>query len=242
VPTVSDVLISDVYSCISGTIVSDLTGTCESCDIGTYKTASGTTSCINCPSDSNAAEGSTKVSDCTCNRGYIGPDGSTCTACVVGKYKVELGDAACTNCVAGKYSTAVGATSDVCQMCPTNSDSAEGSGTSGSCSCNSLSYYSPTQISCSGECPCPSVSGLSSGEILSQTTIEYETDLNCKWIISSGYDISVQFSRFATENYYDFVYIDTCTSPLCGIANNLLTSSGLNIPPSISAVGVRHCL
>jgi len=77
------------------------------------------------------------------------------------------------------------------------------------------------------------VSGLSSGEILSQTTTQYETDLNCKWIISSGYDISVQFSRFATEFYYDFVYIDTCTSSLCADTTRLAEFAGHVIPPTI---------
>jgi len=137
VHSVSDDWISDVYAYISGTIASDATGTCASCGIGTYKTTPGSALCIGCPSDSNAAEGSNKVSDCTCNRGYTGANGGLCVACIAGKYKVATGNTACTNCVAGQYSTAVGATSDVCEACVTNTKSIEASDKQTDCTCNS---------------------------------------------------------------------------------------------------------
>jgi len=42
-----------------------------------------------------------------------------CTECEAGKYKIATANAACTNCLAGSYSMAVGATSHMCQGCPT---------------------------------------------------------------------------------------------------------------------------
>jgi len=62
---------------------------------------------------------------CPCNAGYTGPDGadgsgSTCTACVAGKFKTAMGSADCSDCPGGKYSSTVGATADVCIACPAN--------------------------------------------------------------------------------------------------------------------------
>jgi len=56
---------------------------------------------------------------------------------MAGKYKIATGDAVCTNCVTGKYSVALGATSDVCQTCPPNSNAAEASDIQTDCTCNS---------------------------------------------------------------------------------------------------------
>lgn len=60
----------------------------------------------------------------------------TCSPCVAGKYKIASGDAACSNSLAGQYSTAVGATSDVCQGCPTNTHAPEASNQEIDCTCN----------------------------------------------------------------------------------------------------------
>jgi len=112
---------------------------CTNCVTGKYSVALGATSdvCQTCPSNSNAAEASDIQTDCTCNSGYTGDDGGSCNACVAGKYKIATGDAVCTNCVAGQYSVESGATSDVCQTCPSNSDAAEASGIQTDCTCNS---------------------------------------------------------------------------------------------------------
>ena len=48
--------------------------------------------------------GSNDIADCTCNPGFSGLDGGTCTACPAGKHKATAGPAACTDCEAGKYS------------------------------------------------------------------------------------------------------------------------------------------
>jgi hypothetical protein len=51
---------------------------------------------------SSAPARSTSLTVCTCNAGFSGPDGGTCTACVAGKYKASAGSAACTGCPAGE--------------------------------------------------------------------------------------------------------------------------------------------
>eukprot|EP00961_Rhodomonas_salina_P190452 2569590-Rhodomonas_salina.1 len=42
-----------------------------------------------------ASAGCTHVSNCTCNVGYLGPDGGPCTACAAGKFKCEGGLTPC---------------------------------------------------------------------------------------------------------------------------------------------------
>jgi hypothetical protein len=53
---------------------------------------------------SSTPAGSNAVSDCRCNPGYTGPDGSTCSACMAGTYKTSAGSAVCLDCENGKYS------------------------------------------------------------------------------------------------------------------------------------------
>jgi len=60
-----------------------------------------------------------------------------CVLCVAGKCKNSAGSAECKDCVAGKYSTVVGAGSDLCQACPVNSVSMEGRDEFVDCQCNS---------------------------------------------------------------------------------------------------------
>jgi len=130
-------------------------GNCTQCEAGKYKVASGDAACTICsagqyltavgatsnvcherPTNSNAPEASDEEVDCTCNAGSMGLDGGNCTQCEAGKYKVASGDAACTNCSAGQYSEAVGATSDVCLVCTTNSNAPEESDEEVDCTCN----------------------------------------------------------------------------------------------------------
>jgi len=78
---------------------------CTSCLAGTYSTAVGliSNSCNNCPTLSNSLAASDELVDCQCNTGSTGSDGTPCTSCVAGKYKIATGDAVCTSCLAGKY-------------------------------------------------------------------------------------------------------------------------------------------
>ena len=100
---------------------------CQNCTSGTYSSTNGASVCSQCPSRSNSKPGSSVSSACMCNAGWTGPTGGNCTLCVAGTYKLYQGNATCTNCSAGQFSTAVGATSDVCQGCPTNSNAPEAS-------------------------------------------------------------------------------------------------------------------
>ena len=50
--------------------------------------------------------GSDAHEDCTCNAGYTGPNGGTCSACETGKYKDSPGAGACTACPANSVSPA----------------------------------------------------------------------------------------------------------------------------------------
>ena len=68
--------------------------------------------------------------------GFTGPNGGPCAACVAGKFKIDSGSGACIDCGSGKYSTTVGATSDVCQACPTNSDAPQASNEQTDCTCD----------------------------------------------------------------------------------------------------------
>jgi len=70
-----------------------------------------------------------------CGAGSIGPDGGS-YLCVAGKYKGNAESPVCTDCEAGTYSNVIGATSNECQACPSNSVSAIGSDDITDCLCN----------------------------------------------------------------------------------------------------------
>ena len=68
--------------------------------------------------------------------GYVGNDGDTCTACVPGKFKEDIGSTPCDNCKLGAYSSASSATSKyACTNCSSISSSKSGEGSS-TCHCN----------------------------------------------------------------------------------------------------------
>ena len=125
-------------TCVAGKYkIASGDGACMLCLADQYSTAVGAISntCQPCPANSVSPAGSNEQTDCKCGAGSTGSAGS-CTACVAGKYKIASGDGACMHCLAGQYATAVGATSNVCQSCPSNSDAAEASGSAAACICN----------------------------------------------------------------------------------------------------------
>ena len=68
--------------------------------------------------------------------GYVGNDGDTCTACVPGTFKEDIGSNPCDNCKMGTYSSASSATSKyTCTNCSSISSSKSGEGSS-TCHCN----------------------------------------------------------------------------------------------------------
>jgi hypothetical protein len=108
-------------------------GTCTACAVGTYKTATGTATCTDCPVNMNSPAGSTSANACRCNAGYTGPDGGPCSACGAGTFKASPGSAACGSCATGTYSST--AASTVCQGCPSFSNSPAGSSAADQCIC-----------------------------------------------------------------------------------------------------------
>ena len=50
---------------------------------------------------SSSTAGSDASTDCTCNAGFTGPNGGTCTACGAGTYKAVSGAGSCSDCPSG---------------------------------------------------------------------------------------------------------------------------------------------
>jgi len=142
---------------------------CSACPPGTYKPVNGSAPCINCargkysigtgmtseatcsgcPTHTYSREGSSKIGNCTCNKGYTGADGETCTACATGTFKDVNGSEACSLCPDGKYSTSTGAISEAtCDACPAASSSGAGSDEGTDCVCN-MGYTGPAGGECS---------------------------------------------------------------------------------------------
>ena len=71
---------------------------CVDCEAGKYSTTDISDNCEDCPLASSSPGGSSKVEDCTCNKGYSGNNGEVCNQCVSGKYKNNNGDAKCEDC------------------------------------------------------------------------------------------------------------------------------------------------
>ena len=117
-------------------------------------------SCVSCPANSNSPLASQAFTACTCNAGFTGPDGGTCTACTAGKYKIAAGSAACSDCAVGTYSTTPGATlATTCLACPANSNSPISSSALAACTCNAGFTRPDVWTVCASEgqeCSCPS--------------------------------------------------------------------------------------
>ena len=119
--------ISGSFVCLAGYFGSAASG-CERCPAGTYKDVNGSapcslcshgnywtlsggiseSTCSECPSYTYSPVGSSMLTNCTCNKGYTGPDGIQCAACIAGTYKDVNGSAPCSPCSEGKYSTETG--------------------------------------------------------------------------------------------------------------------------------------
>ena len=131
-------------ACVAGKYkTSTGSATCTDCGAGKYSTSTQATAegtCLACPSNSNSPSPSSALAACTCNAGFTGPDGGSCTNCVAGKYKINTGSAACTDCGAGTYSTSTGATlAATCVTCPINTFSGASASSCQPCQANALS-------------------------------------------------------------------------------------------------------
>jgi hypothetical protein len=94
-------------ACVAGTYKSTPgSAACTTCAAGLYSTTTGATAvttCVLCPGNSNSPSAS---SACTCNAGFWGLDGGTCTVCTVGTFKNTSGSGACTPCSRGTWAVA----------------------------------------------------------------------------------------------------------------------------------------
>ena len=136
-------------ACIAGTY-KDVNGSspCSLCSQGKYSTETGEISestCSQCPAYTHSPDGSSMLTNCTCNKGYTGPDGIQCAACIAGTYKDVNGSAACALCPPGKFSASSGAT--ICNDCPENTMSGVGSIMVTNCICNA-GYTGPNGVAC----------------------------------------------------------------------------------------------
>lgn len=113
---------------------------CLPCWVGSFSLAVGTmdsSTCTTCPDYTNSGAASDELTDCTCNKGYTGPNGLACTACPTGQYKDVQGSAFCMLCAADTwlgYSAAIAPSN--CSSCSPNSQSPEGSSLITACQCN----------------------------------------------------------------------------------------------------------
>jgi hypothetical protein len=104
-------------ACVAGTYKpTEGNDGCTDCSAGTYS-GEAASACSACPPHTYSPGGSPLLTNCTCNRGYHGPDGGYCAPCDVGKYKDTNGSAACTQCAGGTYS---GGLATACAHCPPN--------------------------------------------------------------------------------------------------------------------------
>jgi len=107
-------VISPVCNCEKGW--TPIRNICRGCISGKYKISIGNSECLDCPQFSNSLVGSTALTACTCNAGYTGVNGGTCTPCGAATYRPD--------------------TSAVCLNCPALSNSLIGSTALTDCICN----------------------------------------------------------------------------------------------------------
>jgi len=79
-------------------------------------------------------------------------------------------------------------------------------------------------LNCSGSCPCNASVGATSGS-LSDGAGTYSQHSNCAWLVS-GPTISLVFTSFDTESYFDVVTINRCSDAACSLPEQLDRLSG----------------
>ena len=165
-------------ACAAGKYKSSSNG-CSDCQSNTYSTVVGAGSsatCLACPPNSASLAGSIESTACSCNAGYTGPNGDTCTACVAGKYKSVTGNVLCSDCQLNSISAAgntalinclcnagyTGANGDTCTACLAGKyKSVTGNALCSDCLANSVSTSGGTALT---SCQCnPGYTGLNGG-------------------------------------------------------------------------------
>lgn len=151
--TYNSILNSDACSkCTSGkySVISKSTSieSCLLCQDGF--SGEGFLQCDPCPLNATANPGSGLQTDCKCNPGFTGADGSTCVHCLPGKFKPSRGNSTCTDCPFDTYSPLTTRTKETdCLDCATNTEAPRGSDSKDDCKC-SIGYTS-TVLGVDGE-------------------------------------------------------------------------------------------
>ena len=68
------------------------------CGNGLYLNVDTDTTCTPCPIGTWKSTTGNDLTDCKCNKGWHGADGSACSECEAGKYKENTGSASCSAC------------------------------------------------------------------------------------------------------------------------------------------------
>lgn len=146
---------SACQQCTTGTFNDILDAeACSKCTAGKYSSAfgaTGTETCLTCPSSTFSLEGqpqcdlcpgnSTSPANsgvntaCQCNPGFFGANGQTCQTCAAGTWKSLWGPSACIDCVTDTYSPYVARISP-CLGCPVHSQSLSRSDGLDDCKCS----------------------------------------------------------------------------------------------------------
>jgi len=107
---------------------------CQACPVGTWLNVTNGTVCVSCPAYTDSHMSSDDITDCVCDLGFTGPDGTACTPCRAGSYKSGNGSGSCTPCDAGDWQNETA--SGLCQKCPANTFSLVGSDAIVDCICD----------------------------------------------------------------------------------------------------------
>eukprot|EP00961_Rhodomonas_salina_P140646 1892582-Rhodomonas_salina.1 len=118
---------------------------CEVCASGSYLNVTAGSVCVGCPANTVSPEKSDDNTDCICDLGFTGSDGTACRACDVGTYKGVNGSSLCEVCVSGSYLNVTAGT--VCVTCPANTVSLTRSDDIMDCVCD-LGYTGSDGTSC----------------------------------------------------------------------------------------------
>ena len=82
-------------------------------------------------------------------------------------------------------------------------------------------------LACNGNCECTTYSGSDNAiKVISDGPSDYIDDQNCVYTMHSNYIMTLQFTMFATELFYDQVFIDKCTTQACTTASELFFGHG----------------
>ena len=240
-------------ACIAGTY-KDVNGSvpCSLCSQGKYSAETGKSTCIGCPAHTYSPSGSGSLTNCTCNRGYTGPDGGGCETCGVGTFKDLNGSTACTPCSRGKYSNETAAVSEAaCLGCPANTYSPDRSGSLTNCTCLQ-GYTGSDGVECEA-CEAGTfkdVNGSSACTVCSEgkysaatAAISQATCLGCPSYTYSGAG-SGQLSNCACLHGYTGSGGENCTACIAGKYKDVNGSAACSLCPAgkySAETGVSGC-